>query len=207
MKKIGILGGTFNPIHNGHLALAQAAYEFCCLDKVWFMPSGVSCLKERDNVVSDIHRLEMTKLAVQGISYFDYSDMELGQIGYTYTADTLKRLHEKYPENEFYFIMGADTFLRFPRWKDTEKIASLCTLVTVVRDDVDMQEISKQQVYVEETLHANVIIVPFRKVDVSSSIIRNKLSKGESVMGMIPENVLEYIEIQGLYKENQSGRD
>ena len=98
MKKIGIMGGTFNPIHNGHVALAQAAYEFCQLDEVWFMPSGCSYMKSKDNVVAGEERLEMTRLAIEGISYFKCSDLEVKRAGNTYTAETLEILNELYPE-------------------------------------------------------------------------------------------------------------
>ncbi|MBR4061164.1 MAG: nicotinate-nucleotide adenylyltransferase [Lachnospiraceae bacterium] len=206
MKKIGIMGGTFNPIHNGHLALAQAAYEFCDLDEVWFMPSGVSYLKSQDDMVSGLHRLKMTELAVGDTVHFKCSDMEVCREGYTYTADTLRLLHEKYPEDMFYFIMGADSLFGLPQWREPEVIASLCTLVTVVRDDVDAKELMSQKVYIEKTFHAKVITVPFQKVDISSSIIRKKLSEGKFVDDLLPEKVLEYIKAHGLYKEDVYGR-
>ena len=206
MKKIGIMGGTFNPIHNGHLALAQSAYEFCNLDEVWFMPSGVSYLKSKDDIVSGRHRLKMTELAVGDTAHFKCSDMEVCREGYTYTADTLRLLHEKYPEDMFYFIMGADSLFGLPQWREPEAIASLCTIVTVVRDDVDATELMSQKVYVEKTFNAKVTMVPFQKVDISSSIIRKKLSEGKFVDDLLPEKVLEYIKAHGLYKEDVYGR-
>ena len=199
--KIGIMGGTFNPIHNGHIALAQAAYDFCGLDEVWFMPSGVSYLKEQKNIVSGQHRLEMTKLAVQGVPYCVSSEMEVCREGYTYTVDTLRLLHEMYPDNDFYFIMGADSLFGLPKWREPEKIADLCTLVAVARDDVDAQELQAQQLLIERTLDAHVVLVPFRKVPISSSNIREKLQKGECVADMVPAEVLRYIEQHKLYKE------
>lgn len=206
MKKIGIMGGTFNPIHNGHLALAQAAYEFCGMDEVWFMPSGVSYLKSQEDIVAGQHRLKMTELAVRNTAHFKCSDMEVYREGYTYTADTLLLLHEKYPEDKFYFIMGADSLFGLPKWREPEKIAALSTLVTVVRDDVDVQELLAQKALVERTLGAKIIMVPFQKVDISSSMIRKKLSEGELVADLLPEKVLKYIETHGLYKENAHGR-
>ncbi len=200
-RKIGIMGGTFNPIHNGHIALAQAAYEFCNLDEVWFMPSGVSYLKEQKKIASRQHRFEMTKLAVQGIPYFNYSDMEICREGYTYTVDTLRSLREMHPDDDFYFIMGADSLFGLPKWREPEAIASMCTLVAVVRDDVDMQQLRSQKLWVEQNMDACVILAPFRKVDISSSDIREKLKNGESVADMIPEEVLRYIERHKLYKE------
>lgn len=202
MKKIGIMGGTFNPIHNGHLALAQAAYEYCSMDEVWFMPSGVSYLKEQDDIVSGEHRLKMTKLAVEDVKYFVCSDMEVCRNGYTYTVDTLRELHEQYPDDEFYFIMGADSLFGLPKWRQPKEIAALCTLVVVIRDDVDTQELLSQKVFVERTFGARVVMVPFRKVDISSSMIRKRISECIDVAAFLPENVRSYIEKHGLYKEN-----
>lgn len=200
-RKIGIMGGTFNPIHNGHLALAQAAYEFCGMDEVWFMPSGISYLKAQKEIVSGEARLEMVRLAVQNVPYFDYSDMEVCREGYTYTVDTLEQLNNMYPEDEFYFIMGADSLFGLPKWREPEKIASLCTLVTVVRDDVDAQELLSQKVLVEKELHARVVLVPFDKIDISSSMIRKKIALGECVEGLLPESVFAYIEKNEFYQE------
>ena len=119
------MGGTFNPIHNGHILLAQAAYEYCSLDKVLFMPSGVSYLKEQNDIVTAEHRLNMTCLAVDEFEYFACSDIEIKREGNTYTVDTLRELSFKNPNCEFYFIMGADSFMSFDSWKEPEEIVKL----------------------------------------------------------------------------------
>ncbi len=201
MKKIGIMGGTFNPIHNGHIALAQAAFDYCGLDEVWFMPSGVSYLKQNDKVAPGEVRLEMTKLAIEGLVGFECSDLEVKREGNTYTADTLGILNQMYPDYEFYFIMGADSLFGLPKWKEPEKIAALCTLAAVVRDDVDQQALQSQEKLLERTLDAHIILIPFHKVDISSSKIREMLAKGEDVEEMVPTKVLSYIRQNQLYKE------
>ena len=201
-RKIGIMGGTFNPIHNGHLALAQAAYDFCGMDEVWFMPSGISYLKVQNEILSSEDRLEMVSLAVKDIPYFVCSDMEVCREGYTYTVDTLRLLSEQYPEDDFYFIMGADSLFGLPKWREPENIASLCTLVTVVRDDVDAQELLSQKILVEREFHARIILVPFDKVDISSSMIRKSIALGECVEELLPEKVLAYIKENGFYQED-----
>lgn len=198
-KKIGIMGGTFNPIHYGHIALAKAAYEYCELDEVWFMPSGISYQKQQQHVVSGTHRLQMTRLAIQDYPYFRCSDLEVSRQGYTYTADTLRQLSDEYPQYEFYFIMGADTLFGLPKWQKPEVIAALCTMIAVVRDDVDTIELQSQQKYLEKTLDAHIILVPFKKVDISSSGIRDMLKRHDSVAEMLPEQVLEYIRCNRLY--------
>jgi nicotinate-nucleotide adenylyltransferase len=206
MKKIGIMGGTFNPIHNGHISLAKAAYEYCKLDEVWFMPSGCSYMKNKNDIASGEDRLEMTRLAIKGIPYFKCSDLEVKRSGNTYTAETLEILNGMYPEYKFYFILGADSLFGLPKWKQPEKIAALCTLATVIRDDVNLQELEVQKQYLENTFHANIILLPFNKIDISSSLVREKLEKGEDVDGIIPEKVMLYIEEKHLYKkENVNG--
>lgn len=199
--KIGIMGGTFNPIHNGHIALAKAAYEFCSLDEVWFMPSGVSYLKEQDEIVSGAHRLEMTRLAILNERNFYCSDFEVLRSGNTYTAETLKELHKMHKEYEFYFILGADSLFGLSKWKEPEVISKLCTLVSVVRNDVDNEELSAQKALLEEQFKAKVVLVPFDKVDISSSDIREKLLRGQSVENLLPKDVLRYIREHNLYQE------
>ena len=206
MKKIGIMGGTFNPIHNGHIALAKAAFDYCKLDEVWFMPSGCSYMKNKNDIVAGEDRIEMTRLAIEGISYFKCSDLEVKRSGNTYTAETLEILNGMYPEYKFYFILGADSLFGLPKWKQPEKITALCTLATVIRDDVNLQELEVQKQYLENTFHANIILLPFNKIDISSSLVREKLEKGEDVDGIIPEKVMLYIEEEHLYKkENVNG--
>ena len=201
MRKIGIMGGTFNPIHNGHIALAQAAFDYCGLDEVWFMPSGVSYLKKNDKIAASEDRMEMTRLAIEGLPCFRCSNLEVSREGNTYTADTLEILNEMYPECEFYFIMGADSLFGLSSWKEPEKIAALCTLVAVVRDSVNIQELQSQQKLLERTLNARIVLVPFHKMNISSSIIREKILNGENVDDMVPVNVLSYIRQNQLYKE------
>ena len=105
MRKIGLFGGTFNPIHNGHLALAQNAYEQCDLDEVWFIPSGISYMKKGQNIPSGIIRYDMVKEAIKEIQHFKVSDIEISREGNSYTYDTLVQLHTQYPEDSFYFII------------------------------------------------------------------------------------------------------
>ncbi len=199
--KIGIMGGTFNPIHNGHILLAQAAYEYCGLDKVWFMPSGISYLKERSEIIPADKRLEMTRLAIEDITHFCASDMELKREGNTYTVDTLRQLKKAHADCDFYFIMGADSFLTITGWKEPGEIAKLCTLVTVVRDDVDLSELEAQKQYLERKWDASAVLVPFQVVDISSSQIRKKVEQGLSVEGLLPQKVIDYIQKEKLYQK------
>ena len=116
MAKIGILGGTFDPVHNGHLALGKQAYEQFKLDEIWFMPSGHPPHKKSRLVTQGKEREDMVKLAIASVSYFVYSDFELKREGNTYTAQTLTLLREAYPQHEFYFIIGADSLYEIEQW-------------------------------------------------------------------------------------------
>ncbi len=176
-KKVGIMGGTFNPIHNGHVALARAAYAYCNLDEVWFMPSGISYLKKQDSVASGSDRFNMAELATEGIEGFYCSDLELKRAGNTYTAETLQILTSMHPTYDFYFIMGADSLMGLMKWKAPEIISKLCTLAVVVRDDVDCEELLQQEKVLQEMYGTKVVQVPFEKVDISSSEIRMLLGQ------------------------------
>ncbi len=199
--KIGIMGGTFNPIHNGHISLAQAAYNYCGLDKVLFMPSGISYLKEQNEIVPADKRLEMTRLAIEDMEQFCVSDIEIKREGNTYTVDTLRELKNLYTDCELYFIMGADSFMSVTGWKQPGEIVKLCTLVTVVRDDVTLHQLAAQKEFLEKTWNASVVLVPFDTVDISSSQIRKKIEQGLSVEGLLPPKVIHYVKNEKLYQK------
>ena len=127
-KKTGIMGGTFNPIHNGHLLLAEEAREFLNLDEVIFMPSGNSYMKSAASILKGEMRARMVELAISGNPYYLLSRMELERKGPTYTCDTLVQLKNSYPENEFYFIAGADTLLTLEGWKNPEMVLKNCIM-------------------------------------------------------------------------------
>ena len=116
IRKIGIMGGTFNPIHNGHVALADAAYKTFSLDKVLFMPSGNSYMKQ--HVLDNSKRVSMVSKAIESISYFELSTIEVERFGNTYTSETLQQLTQQNPDVQYYFIMGADSLFHIEKWKD-----------------------------------------------------------------------------------------
>lgn len=200
-QKTGILGGTFNPIHNGHVALAKAVYEYCELEEVWFMPSGTSYMKNEREIVSCEHRLEMVKRAIKEYPYFKASDMEILRGGNTYTVDTLREVHERYPDKKFYFIMGADSLFSLPEWKNPKEIAALCTIAAVCRDDFDNKSLLEQKVVLEQLYGADIVLVPFKKIEISSSIVRERLKRKEAVKDSLAEAVNDYIRRYGLYEE------
>ena len=166
------------------------------------MPSGVSYLKKDSNIVDSRHRLEMTKIAIEGMPHFLSSDLEIRRKGNTYTADTLEILNKTYPEDKFYFIMGADSLFGLKNWKEPEKIAKLCTLAAVVRDDVDFEDLQVQKQFLEQEFDAKIVLVPFHKINISSSGIREKLLNRESVDDMLSKGVIDYIHQNNLYEES-----
>ncbi len=192
-KKIGILGGTFNPIHFGHIKLAQVSYEQLLLDKVIFMPSGQSYMKRDMYVVPGEERLKLIDLAIANVSYFESSDIELKRQGNTYTYETLQYLHSQHPEDVFYFILGADCLFSMEKWLHPELIFSQCIIVAAVRNGMDKENLKKQAIKLQNIFQAKIELLDFEELKISSTEIRNKLEKGESVSDFVPSTVEEYI--------------
>lgn len=201
VKKIGIMGGTFNPIHNGHIALAKKALFGCSLDEVWFIPSGISYQKINDNVIPGHHRLEMVRIAIAEEKEFLVSDIELKREGNTYTVDTMISLTETYPEYEFYFIMGADSLYGFPKWKNPRKISELCKLIVVIRDRINLKELKEYAEELEKRFNTEIFVIPFEKMDISSRYIRSCIKEKISVNDFMPKKVMDYISENKLYIE------
>ena len=139
--KIGILGGSFNPVHNGHLELAKQALEQFALDQIWLMPNHIPAYKKWDRSVTNEDRLHMVELAVKDHDGLRCSDLELQRGGVTYTVDTLAQLHEQYPDTEWYFIMGGDSILAFDSWREPDRILSLSKLIVTTRDQIQAEDI------------------------------------------------------------------
>ncbi len=200
-KKTGILGGTFNPIHTGHLILAQNAIEYCALDKVLFVPSGCSYFKDPTVIADTKHRLNMTKEAIKDNERFMISDIEAVREGNSYTCDTLTELNAQYPDTHFYFIIGADTLFAIESWKDPEVIFKSCTLVCAKREGFEANRLSAKADDLKARFGADIVIMDVPEVDISSTLIRDMLVKNRSCRYYIPDAVLDYINVNGLYKE------
>ena len=138
--KIGIMGGTFNPIHNAHLMMAQAAYEQYKLDEIWFMPSAKPPHKNQDEIAEKEHRKRMVQFAIDKIPYFKISNIEYKRAGKTYTYDTLVELKKEREDAHFYFIMGGDSLAQFEQWYHPEKIVKLCTILAASRDEISYEQ-------------------------------------------------------------------
>lgn len=204
-RKIGILGGSFNPIHNGHLALAECALKQLILDEIWFMPSGQTNLKKNLYMLPGPHRQELILLAMKGKDNFFFSDIELKRPGITYTYETLSELRNQYPEDEWYFILGADCLFSIEKWMKPDHIMANAILVSAVRGDADKKALEKQAAYLRTKFHAQIILLDFPKEDISSSEIRERIRLGQSIQGLVPDNVAEYLQKNSCYQriENQ----
>ena len=199
IKRIGIMGGTFNPIHQGHLLLAEQAREYCELDEVLFIPSGNSYMKDSSEILDGEIRIFMTAAAIEDNPSFTLSTMEMEREGATYTCDTIQDLREKEPFAQYYFIMGADSLFSMESWKDPGEIFKNCILVAAARDSRDTFSLTEKATELQAKYQARIIILPERKIDISSSEVRSRIREGKSVRYMIPDKVLDYISSNHLY--------
>lgn len=200
MKKIGIMGGTFNPIHMGHLIIAERAREQFQLDEILFIPCGVPYMKDKKEVPSGEIRAEMTKLAVEENPFFDISMIEVEKAGNTYTYETLNCLHDKNPNTEFYFILGADSLWNIENWKEPEKIFADCHILAAVRNNKSLEDMEKQITYLKEKYDASIFLLQTSRIEISSSMIRAAVREGKSIRYLVPDAVYDYIIKNKLYK-------
>lgn len=199
MKNIGILGGTLNPIHLGHLIIAQTAKDELKLDKIFFMPSGCPPHKDIDLIADKEHRSNMVKLAIEDNIYFEFSDFELKRNGIIYTADTLRMLTEQYPEVNFFFIMGTDSFFDIEEWKSPEEIFKLCTIVVAGRYEIN-EKIESNIEYFKNKYGGKIIFINSPLINISSSYIRDSVKNNISIKYLVSNNVEKYILENKLYK-------
>lgn len=200
--KIGIMGGTFDPIHNGHLMLGEYAYRQFDLDLIWFMPNGNPPHKSNDSIESQTkHRVEMVKRAISGTEYFSLQpyEAETKEVHYSYkTMDYFKR---SYPEHEFYFIIGADSLFSIEKWVHPEILLKKCVILAAYRDEKGTEEMLAQIAYLNQKYQADIRLLNTPNIDISSSEIREKLKRGQSIQEIVPDTVYAYIEENQLYRD------
>ena len=190
MSKIGIMGGTFNPVHNAHLIIAENALEEYGLDKIMFLPNAMPPHKEMEFYISPNARLELVEAAISDNDKFFVSDFEISKGGKSYTVDTLKAFKEKYKGDDLYFIIGGDSLRDFNKWYCPEEIARLCTLLVYPREDIDIKEHMSQ---ISKTYDAKIFEINAPRFDISSSMIRQRIREGESIKYLVPQRVLDKI--------------
>lgn len=200
-RKIGILGGTFDPIHVGHLILAERAYDQFGLANILIMPSGNPPHKRnRINGASLEERIEMVRLAIENNPHFILSLVDAHEMGYSYTKATLEKLTAQNPDVEYYFIMGADSLFTFEEWKDPAHIARLAVLVVAVRDHVSDQSMELQIEHLEKKYGADIRVLDVPNMDVSSHMLRDWIREDRSVRYYLPDSVISYIKNTELYQ-------
>ena len=208
MAKIGILGGTFDPVHNGHLALGKQAYEQFKLDEIWFMPSGHPPHKKSRLVTQGKEREDMVKLAIASVSYFVYSDFELKREGNTYTAQTLTLLREAYPQHEFYFIIGADSLYEIEQWYHPELVLGHVTILAAGRECEDAScSLEEQAEYLRNKYGAAIFLLHSDTMHVSSQELRERENLGLGIGDLVPASVERYIREHGLYQHPDRRKD
>lgn len=201
--KIGIMGGTFNPIHNGHLIVAEDVRVKCGLDRVLFITSGQPPHKPNSEVIDANHRYEMVCRAVSSNPFFEASRIEIDRSGYTYTVNTLQQLRTEYGVGtDFYFIIGADNIPELITWKEYERVFQMCEFIAILRPGHDWPALEAEIKSYEEKFGARIYLVDSRLIDISSTEIRERCKRGKSIKYLVPDEVEEYILENSLYKEN-----
>ena len=200
--KIGIMGGTFDPIHIGHLILGETAYHQFHLDNVLFMPAGNPPHKQdRENRATDSQRVEMVRLAIASNPHFTLSMEEMHREGYSYTYRTLERLKKRYPDTEYYFILGADSLYTFDEWKEPARILGACTILVGTRNHTSDEKLDRVIEQLEEKYHGKIEKLESLNIDISSKMIRSWIEKGRSLAYYVPDQVIEYIQKNNIYKD------
>lgn len=197
--RLGIMGGTFDPIHIGHLACAEQAREAYNLDAVVFIPAGKPAFKLKRNVTDAEQRFRMCQLAVESNPAFDVSRVEIDRPGVTYTADTLRQLRAHYPKNvQLFFITGADAVCSILKWRESAAIADLADLIAVTRPGYVLTE--EQRTTIEQAGNFRIHLLEATGLAVSSSDLRARVAAGKSIRYLTMQRVLDYIHEHHLYE-------
>jgi len=200
MRRVGLLGGTFDPIHNGHLVIAYEAYRQISLDEVWLMVSPDPPHKKGRTITQFSHRYRMASLAAEDAAYVTPSDYEVHLPQPSYTAKTLKSLMADYPDTQFYFIIGEDSLHAIETWYEPAEVMRLTELIVAVRDGESYSRtVLEQKEYLCEKYGARIHLLRSENVDISSTMIRERVKSGESIKGLVPFKVEEYIWKEMLY--------
>lgn len=197
--KIGIVGGTFNPIHNGHLYMAYEAKESLSLDQIIIIPNYIPPHKDANERNPEDVR-QMLSLVFEGIEGFSVSTYELDKKGLSYSYETLEYFTKMNPNDEFYFIIGEDSYVDFSAWKNPQRILELTTLVIFERKFYDEEKMNKAREFIKKTGHEEIFLSSLT-LEISSSDIRERVRKGKEIGFLVPREVKEYIIEKGLYRK------
>ena len=195
-RRLGVMGGTFDPVHHGHLLTAEEAAVQFSLDQVVFVPTGQPWMKEGRDVSAAEHRYLMTVIATASNPWFSVSRVEIDRAGPTYTVDTLRSLQEEHADAELFFVTGADAMLEIFHWKDPEGILSVAHFIAATRPGYDLAHFEAEA----PTAHANVSVMNIPALAISSTDIRQRVHEGRPIRYLVPEGVKSYVEKAGLYR-------
>jgi len=200
-KKVGIIGGTFNPIHIGHLILAEHAYDEYKLDEILFIPTGISHFKDPNIVLDKKKRITMTGGAIDDNPHFALSTIETDRPGNSYTYETIEELKRMNPDTEYYLIIGADSLFQIELWKNTESIMKNATILVAVRKGQSLEELEKKAEELMSKYNGSIRVLTCPYIDISSTEIRQRIKEGKTVKYMITEDTLNYINKFNLYRD------
>lgn len=198
-KKIGLMGGTFDPIHYGHLLIAENAYEQFRLDHVIFMPAGHSPHKDESQILSAEERSDMVRLAIADNPHFSYSDYEISKEHISYTYLTLQAFGRHYPDSELYFIMGADALADFESWLHPEEISRLSIILAAVRDDLNIPSLLPIRDHLRQKYNTQIEFINAPGFSVSSRLIRQRVAEHQSIRYLVPDAVEQYLKQHKIY--------
>lgn len=202
MKRYGIIGGTFDPIHYAHLYIAYEAKIQLNLDKIIFMPAGIQPFKAENKVTDSWLRYDMVKQAIEPYEEFSVSTYEIDKEGLSFTYETLEHFKNILGEEcELFFITGADCLMSIDRWREVSKILSLCTFVVFSRGGFDNEVLKRRKEEVEEKFKCNIIILNLKQLEISSTDIRDRVKNGRRIDFFVPEKVNRLIMENNLYKK------
>lgn len=199
LRRIGIMGGTFNPIHNGHLMIAENARDQFQLDQVLFIPTGHSPLKHKQKITDASKRCAMVELAISDNPWFFLNKIEVQSQEISYTFLTLEKLKEDYTDAELFFILGADSLFDFEYWRNPERILKNCNILAAYRKHQRQEEFFQHIAYLNEKYPGKFHPLDTPNLEVSSQEIRHRVQQGQTIRYLVPKNVEEYIQEQHLY--------
>lgn len=200
MKRIAVLGGTFDPIHVGHLIAGQCVCDSEAFDGICIMPSGNPPHKESTSDYNE-HRLEMCRLAAEGNDHFYVSDMEIHRQGKIYTVDTFSLLKAEHPDTEYWLIIGTDSLMNLETWRSPERLLREVPFVVVDRGGYDSERSTQQMIMLRERYGTTFKYVTMPQIELSSTEIRQRISQGKNIRWRIPDRVYDYIQSEGLYRQ------
>ena len=196
---VGVLGGTFDPIHNGHIMVAEETRVQLDLSEVFFVPAGRPWLKENNLISAAEHRVQMVRLAIAGQSYYKVSTMEVDRIGPSYTVDTIPELSSRLGAGDkLFFILGWDNLAQLPLWRETGRLIEMCRLVAVPRPGCSLPDLDSLEALIPG-LSRRLLLQDKPKIDIDATEIRKRVAEGLSIANLVPGPVAEYIRQHKLY--------